>query len=39
MDASRQLDELNIYLELNDVKFNNKIYNEIKRIKKMLFLT
>lgn len=33
MDASRQLDELNIYLELNDVKFNNKIYNEIKELK------
>lgn len=33
MDASKQLDELNIYLELNDVKFNNKIYNEIKELK------
>lgn len=33
MYASKQLDELNIYLELNDVKFNNKIYNEIKELK------
>lgn len=33
MAGAKEIDELNIYLELKDVKFNNKIYNDLKELK------
>lgn len=33
VDAQRELDNIVIHLEMCDVKFNNKIYNDIKEVK------